>query len=127
MSTPPSIGHWVWGEALNPCQVIAIGAKRSTGQTMLKVLCPQGSKVISLESVKGVVVTKPNLLVTTRPIQVGDRVKLKNTNRFYTIIEVFEVPYWINGDRTVEMWARCQIVEGRMATWKLGQLETIKS
>jgi hypothetical protein len=25
---------------------------------------------------------------------VGDRVKLNNTNLFYTIIEVFEVPYW---------------------------------
>jgi hypothetical protein len=51
--TTPSVGQWVWGDRMNPCQVVGIGTRRSTGQTMLKVLCPEGSKVIPLDKVRG--------------------------------------------------------------------------
>jgi hypothetical protein len=53
MSPSPSVGQWVWGDRMNPCQVVDIGTRRSTGQTMLKVLGPQGSKVIPLDKVRG--------------------------------------------------------------------------
>jgi hypothetical protein len=112
----PSVGHWVWGEALNPCQVIAIGSNRGTGQTMLKVLCPQGSRVIPLELVKGVAQQKP--------IQVSDRVRLKGTQSEYVVIELYDYFMgWVDGERTYEQWARLQTIDGKPATWKLSQLE----
>jgi hypothetical protein len=115
ISEPP-VGAIAFGRAGVPCIVAELEADRVVLQ------CPDGLKRVSPDAV-----IRWKLPAVPKVPAVGDRVKLKNTNFFYTIIEVFEVPYWISGDRTVEMWARCQIVEGRMATWKLGQLETIKS
>lgn len=57
----------------------------------------------------------------------GDRVKLKNTNLSYTLMDVFEVPYWINGDRIVELWARCEGADRWVTKWKLCQLEINES
>ena len=121
------IGSWVWGEAMNPCEVIDIGTKRSTGQTMLKVLCSQGSMVIPLESVKGVVPQKPNLMVMPRPIQVGDRVRHRQTNSTYKVIELYQVRCDRNKDDEpfFERWARLQTSDGRQARWKLQQLEAV--
>jgi hypothetical protein len=124
--TMPSIGQWVWGDRMNPCQVVDIGTKRSTGQTMLKVLCPQGSRVIPLDSVKGVASTKPNLLVMPRPMQVGDRVRLKKTQLEFTVVEIYSVRDGSdNGEPTFEQWAKLQTDDGRPAHWKLRQLEVI--
>jgi hypothetical protein len=124
--TTPSIGEWVWGEALNPCQVIAIGSKRGTGQTMLKVLCPQGARVIPLESVKGVAQQKPNLLGMPRPIQLGDRVQHRQTQHEFTVIEIYQhFMGWEDGDRTYESWARLMTDDGKIAHWKIQQLEVI--
>lgn len=119
MSAVPRVGSWVWSEQRSPCKVIGIGTKRDTGVTMLKVVCPQGEKVIPLETVCEVSFTKP----APTMLKAGDRVKLKNTDFSYTLIEVFEVPYWINGDRTTETWARLKTLDGKPATWKLSQLE----
>jgi D-serine deaminase-like pyridoxal phosphate-dependent protein len=126
MTSQSLIGQWVWGEALNPCQVVAIGSKRSTGQTMLKVCCRQGARVIPLESVKGVAQQKPNLLVMPRPIQIGDRVRLKGTQAEYVVIEIYShFMGWEDGDRTYEQWARLQTDNGKPATWKIQQLEAV--
>lgn len=126
MNGSPSVGEWVWGEALNPCQVVAIGSKRSTKQTMLKVLCPQGSRVIPLESVKGVAPTKTNLLVMPRPVQVGDRVRHKQTGSAYTVIDIYDhFMGWVDGERTYEAWARLTTTDGKPAHWKAQQLEVI--
>jgi hypothetical protein len=123
--TTPSIGQWIWGEALNPCQVVGIGTKRSTGQTVLKVLCPQGSRVVPLESVRGVAQHKPDLVVMPRPIGVGDRVLLKNTALEYVVVNIYEVRCDRNSeDRPFyEKWARLTTLDGKPATWKLNQLE----
>jgi hypothetical protein len=124
--TPPSIGSWVWGEALNPCQVVGIGSRRSTGQTMLKVLCPRGSRVIPLESVRGVAQQKPNLLVMPRPVQVGDRVRHKQTQHEFTVVELYQHYMGLeDGDRTYETWAKLTTDDGRPAHWKLGQLQVM--
>jgi hypothetical protein len=115
ISEPP-VGAIAFGRSGVGCIIEALEANR----VILKT--PNGLKRVPFDAV-----IHWELPAAPKVPAVGDRVKLKNTNLFYTIIEVFEVPYWISGYRTVEMWARCQIVEGRMATWKLGQLETIKS
>lgn len=126
MNGSPSVGEWVWGEALNPCQVVAIGSKRSTKQTMLKVLCPQGARVIPLELIRGVAQQKPNLLVMPRPIQVGNRVRHKQTGLSYTVIDIYDhFMGWVDGERTYEQWAKLQTTDGKPATWKLSQLEAL--
>jgi hypothetical protein len=115
-NSSPSLGAIAYGITGVPCIITALEADR------VVLRCPDGFKRVPLGAV-----IRWKLPAAPKVPTVGDRVKLKNTNLFYTIIEVFEVPYWISGDRTVELWARCQAVDGRAATWKLCQLETVKS
>jgi hypothetical protein len=112
LSSPP-VGAIAFGLSGIACKVAEVQPDR------VVLLCPDG-----LKQVRHTAITRWELPPITRALAMGDRVKLKNTNFFYTIIEIFEVPYWISGDHTVELWARCQHLEGRIATWKLGQLET---
>ncbi len=65
MTEAPRIGSWIWGEAGNVCQVIKTGRDRKTGQTILKVACPQGQKIVPLEAIKG--------CSETHPLKEGDR------------------------------------------------------
>lgn len=61
-----------------------------------------------------------------QPLEVGDRVRLKNTNREYTITEIRDVRDGSdNGEPTFETWARLQTDDGNPAHWKLRQLEKI--
>lgn len=123
MSTP-SIGSFVWGEAGNICQIVSIGTKRSTGQTMLKVLCPQGQRVIPLEFVRGVSAENPAL--NTKSI-VGDLVKLKNTKLEYVITEIYDHFMGLHdGKPSYEKWAKLQTNDGKPAQWKLNQLKVIQ-
>jgi hypothetical protein len=111
-SSPP-VGAIAFGRSGVGCIIEALEANR----VILKT--PNGLKRVPFDAI-----IRWELSAVPNEPTVGDRVKLKNTHLFYTLIDVFEVPYWINGDRTVELWARCQNIEGRIATWKLGQLET---
>ena len=96
---------------------------------MLKVLYPQGSRVIPFESVKGVALQKPNLVVMPQPIQVGEHVTHKQTGSTYTVCELYQVRYDRDQDDQpfFEHWARLQTDDGKPATWKLQQLENHKN
>ncbi len=62
-----------------------------------------------------------------RPLEVGDRVRLKNTERQYTITELYDHFMGLdsNDERTYEQWARLKTDDGKPANWKLRQLEKI--
>lgn len=56
--------------------------------------------------------------------QLGDRIRLRGTQIVYTLIEVYEVNQgWDNGVPFVEQWARLQDLKGKIARWKITQLE----
>ena len=65
LAETPRIGTWIWDEAGNVCQVVKTGRDRKTGQTLLKVACPQGQKVVPLKAIKG--------CSETHPLKKGDR------------------------------------------------------
>jgi hypothetical protein len=110
----PQIGNLVWDADSVACQVVSIGTKRSTGQTMLKVLCPHGARIIPLEAVKGI-------------SSAGARVMLKGTDLTYTLLETYQQYMGLSdGERTYEQWARLQTHDGKPAYWKLSQLEAIQ-
>jgi hypothetical protein len=116
MITSPPVGAIAFGRSGVACTVAEVQPDR------VVLLCSDGVKQVRPTAIaRWELPTKPGTPKS------GDRVKLKNTNLFYTLIEVFEVPYWINGDRTVELWARCKSIGGWIAAWKLCQLEKVKS
>jgi hypothetical protein len=62
-----------------------------------------------------------------KPIQTGDRVRLKNTALEFLVIETYaHFMGWVDGDRTYEAWARLQTSDGKPAHWKLSQLEVLQ-
>jgi hypothetical protein len=65
-------------------------------------------------------------LPAPRLIQVGDRVRLKNTQLEFTIAEIYSVRDGSdNGEPTFEQWARLQTDDNRPAHWKTRQLEVM--
>jgi hypothetical protein len=112
MSSKPPIGAIAFGKSGIGCSVIEIAPECIT------LLHPEGKtlKVLS----KAIIRWETSIRT---PPQTGDRIRVKNTSLFYTLIEVFEMPYWINGDRTVELWARCEGIDGQIVKWKLCQLQ----
>jgi hypothetical protein len=104
MSAAPLVGQWVWGEAKTPCQIIAIGTKRSSGQTVLEVAHPQGqSIVIPLSRVKGFSDTPPVWnLPPTNPYPTGTIVHKRHNLGWMGIIlqtvdpDSVEVLWWLD-------------------------------
>jgi hypothetical protein len=63
-----------------------------------------------------------------RPIQPGDRVRLKGTQAEYTVVEVYSVRCGRdeNDEPFFEQWARLETSDGKPATWKIQQLEVFQ-
>jgi D-serine deaminase-like pyridoxal phosphate-dependent protein len=65
-------------------------------------------------------------LPAPRPIQPGDRVRLKGTQAEYVVIELYQHFMGLeDGDRTYETWAWLTTADGKPARWKMQQLEVI--
>lgn len=120
MATLP-IGSTVWGDRGIRCQVIGAFRDIETGQIKIKVHCPTGERFISPSDIRG---CEP----PPRPIQVGDRVRLKNTLLTYVVNRIYPVRCGKNsdGDWDYEDYCKLTSQSGTIATWKLIQLEKIK-
>ncbi|NJK29796.1 MAG: hypothetical protein HC940_06425 [Acaryochloris sp. SU_5_25] len=116
------VGSIVWGESGTRCELIGAFRDSQTGEIKLKVRCPDGDRFIAPEQIKGHASLKPP---EARAPKVGDLVRLKHTTLEYTLAELFEYHYWIDGEHCTELWARLRTLEGKPATWKLNQLKTI--
>lgn len=79
MNIVPQVGTWVWDKSGDLCQVISVGTKRSTGQTMLKVVCLEGQRSIPLDTVVG---TAPDI---SQPLKPGDRALIISTSATGTV------------------------------------------
>ena len=57
-------------------------------------------------------------------MEVGDRVRLKGTNREYKVLSIYSVKQGKDSkeEPIIEQWADLQY-QDRIAKWKLGQLE----
>lgn len=106
------VGSIVWGDRGIRCEVIGAFKDTQTGQIKIKVTCPGGDRLISPEQIKG---------IESNAIQVGDRVRLKNSDRHYSVTRIYPVRA---GKDSAGEWiteAYCSLEP--KATWKLNQLE----
>jgi D-serine deaminase-like pyridoxal phosphate-dependent protein len=115
MSSKPPVGAIAYGRSGLSYIIEAL----ETDQILLKT--PEGLKRVPLNAV-----TRWELPPAPRPIQLGDRVRLKGTQAEYVVIELYDhFMGWQDGDRTTEACARLQTDDGKPATWKIQQLEAI--
>lgn len=62
-----------------------------------------------------------------KALSAGQQVRLKSTDRIYTLIEIYRAYCGRGSDDQpfYEQWARLKTADDRPATWKLNQLEAI--
>lgn len=110
------IGSQVWGDRLIKCEVLKVQRQKSTGDVRYWVRCPDGDRYITPEQIRG---HDPPKCITT-----GSRVRLKNTNRAYTVKSIYAVRFSKEGD--TEDYCKLVTETKTAATWKLKQLELLE-
>ena len=105
-----NVGDRVWGKAGIKCEVLGFAGFENSIQ--IKIRCPGGDRLISPADIRG---------HEQPPIQVGDRVRLKDTDRHYTVTEIFSVRAGKGSDGEWITEDYCSL--SPQATWKLNQLE----
>lgn len=108
-----NVGDRIWGEAGIKCEVLGFAGFENSIQ--IKIRCPGGDRLISPEQIKGI----------ESPIQPGDRVRLKNTDRHYVVTRIYPVRAGKDpaGEWITEAYCSLTTEAGTPATWKLIQLE----
>jgi hypothetical protein len=112
----------------SPAQVGAIAVCK-TGR--FEVLAIEGDKAILLHPDGRVRVPVYKVLrfdlPDPRPIQVGDRVRHRQTGQVFIVAELYSHYVGLNSDdeRTYEQWAKLTTEDGKPAHWKVQQLEVI--
>jgi hypothetical protein len=115
ISKPP-VGALAWGRSGVGCIIEALEANRIILKT------PSGLKRVPFDAV-----IRWELPAVPKPIQIGDRVRLKNTALEFVVVEIYDHFMGLeDGERTYETWAKLTTEDGRPAHWKLNQLEVLQ-
>jgi hypothetical protein len=114
ISKPP-VGALAWGRSGVGCIIEALEANRIILKT------PSGLKRVPFDAV-----IRWELPAVPKPIQIGDRVRLKNTALEFVVVEIYDLFTGLeDGERTYETWARLKTSDDRAAFWKLSQVEVL--
>jgi hypothetical protein len=115
-TSKPPVGAIAYGRSGAGYTIAALEANRIILKTS------SGLKRVPLDAV-----IRWELPPSPKALEPGQQVKLKGTDRTYTLIEIYRAYCGRGSDDQpfYEQWARLKTVDHKPATWKLNQLEAI--